>query len=189
MMSDEATLAVIDALEALGVPYMIVGSLSTNFYGVARSTQDADFVIQLGKVGIADVMATVGPTFRLDPQMSFETITGTTKFVLSLAGSPFKIELFQLSDDAHDRERFGRRRQGFVAGRQAFVPSAEDVVVMKLRWSRGGARTKDLDDARNVVAVQRRVLDWDYLHRWCDAHGTRPLLDKIVTSLPPLPPP
>jgi hypothetical protein len=83
-------------------------------------------------------------------------------------------------------ERFSRRRPGTVAGRQTFILSAEDVVVTKLRWSRRGARTKDLDDARNVIAVQRDALDWDYIHRWCEQHGTRQLLDNIRASLPPL---
>jgi hypothetical protein len=27
-------------------------------------------------------------------------------------------------------------------------------------------------------------LDWDYVHRWCDIHGTRPLLDEIRQALP-----
>ena len=49
MTGDEAVLAVIEALEGLGVGYMLVGSLSSNFYGIPRATQDADFVIQFGK--------------------------------------------------------------------------------------------------------------------------------------------
>jgi len=45
--SDEATVAVIDALDALRISYMVVGSFSSNFYGIPRATQDADFVVQL----------------------------------------------------------------------------------------------------------------------------------------------
>ena len=47
MNSDEATAAVIDALDALQIPYMMVGSFSTNFYGIVRATHDADIVVQL----------------------------------------------------------------------------------------------------------------------------------------------
>lgn len=185
MTSDEATLAVIDALESLGVPYMVVGSLSTNYYGVARSTHDADFVVHLQSVGIAELVRRAGPDIRLDPQMSFETVTGTSKFVLSTPDGRFRIELFLLSDDPHDQERFARRRRGVTAGRETFVPSPEDTVITKLRWSLHGARPKDVDDARNVIAVQGDSLDWDYIHRWCDAHGTLELLDRVRASLPP----
>ena len=40
MTSEEATVAVIDALEALSIPYMLVGSFSSNYYGIGRSTTD-----------------------------------------------------------------------------------------------------------------------------------------------------
>ena len=41
MNSYEATVAVIDALQALDVPYILVGSLASNLYGIPRSTKDA----------------------------------------------------------------------------------------------------------------------------------------------------
>jgi hypothetical protein len=179
--SDEATIAVMVALESLGIPYMVVGSLSSNYYGVARSTLDADFVIHLQAVSIGQVMQRVGPEIRLEDQMSFETMTGTSRFVLSLPDGRFKIELFLLSDDAYDQTRFGRRRRGATAGKETFVPTPEDVVVTKLRWS----RSKDVDDVRGVIGVQGNTLDWDYIYRWCDAFGTRKLLDDIRASLPP----
>ena len=42
--AEEAVLAVVDTLEVLGIPNMLVGSFSCNFYGIGRSTKDADFV-------------------------------------------------------------------------------------------------------------------------------------------------
>lgn len=47
MTPDAALVSVLAALEAAGVPYMIVGSLASNFHGVPRSTRDADIVVQL----------------------------------------------------------------------------------------------------------------------------------------------
>ena len=186
MTSDQATVAVIDALESLGIPYMIVGSLSSNYYGVARSTHDADFLVHLHAGSMSQVIQRIGPGLKLDDQMSFETVTGTSKFVLSLPDGRFKIELFLLSDDAHDQERFRRRRRALTAGRETYLPAPEDVIVTKLRWAARVARTKDLDDLSNVLAVQGDALDWEYIHRWCDVHGTRALLDRLRASLPPL---
>ena len=40
----EVVAAFIDALNAAGFPHMLVGSLSSNAYGIERSTKDADFV-------------------------------------------------------------------------------------------------------------------------------------------------
>ena len=96
-----------------------------------------------------------------------------------------QIELFLLSHDPHDRERFARRRRLAVFGRDAWVPTPEDVIATTLRWSRQGKRPKDIADAKNVTQMQAPTLDWNYLYRWCDAHGTRQLLDDVRASLPP----
>ncbi|MFQ5490802.1 MAG: hypothetical protein ACE5GE_08790 [Phycisphaerae bacterium] len=184
MTSRQAVIAAIDALESASLPYMVVGSLSSSLYGIPRSTRDADFVIQLGDRPIQELVDGMGPKFKLDPQLSFETVTCTSRYIVNTEKGLFRIELFLLSDDPHDQERFSRRRQSQVLGRTTIVPTPEDVIVTKIRWSKQGQRSKDTDDARNVMAVQGGNLDWDYIHRWCDEHGTRQLLDDIRKSIP-----
>lgn len=188
MTSHEAVLATIDALDAVGVPYMLVGSFSTNAYGFERSTRDADFVVELGDTSITAVARQLGPGFRLDPQLSFETVTGTLRHEMTVPDTPFTIELFHLSNDPHDQERFRRRRAFTLLGRRVWLPSVEDVIITKLRWALIAGRTKDRDDARDVIAVQdvEGHIDWDYVLAWCDRHGSRTLLDEIRRSIPPL---
>jgi hypothetical protein len=181
---DEAVIAMIDALNASGTPYMLVGSLSSNYYGVARATRDADFVVQFSNEAAAEIARRLGPSIILDPQIQFETITGTSRYVARLADHPFKIELFLLSEDAHDQERFDRRRPARILDREAFIPTPEDVLITKLRWSRRGKRAKDIEDVRNVISVQASRLDWEYVHKWCREHGTRDLLDELRRSIP-----
>lgn len=55
MTGREAVLTAIAALESCGIPYILVGSFSTNAYGIPRSTQDADFIIELGETSIAEL--------------------------------------------------------------------------------------------------------------------------------------
>ena len=184
MTSDEAVVAVIAALAAEGVPYMLTGSLASNLYGIPRSTNDADFVLQIDAGGLGALRARLEPALRWEARLSFETVTSTTRQILEVPGIGFRIELFFLTDDPHDAERFARRRRVPALGREVYVPSAEDVVITKLRWSRQGQRNKDRDDVRAVVAASGDRLDWDYVHRWCDVHGTRALLDEIRRSIP-----
>lgn len=186
MTSEDATRAVMDALEALQVPYMVVGSFSSNYYGIARSTQDADFVVQLGSELVARVAERLGAAFRLDPQMTFEAMTMTRRHVLEVVGIPFKVELFLLSEDAHDQERFRRRKRVQLLDRESYLPTAEDVIITKLRWALTARRSKDRDDVQAVIAVQGPNIDWPYVHAWCGQHGTRALLDEIRASIPPL---
>lgn len=186
MSGNEAVLAIIEALESHKIPYMIVGSYSSNVHGVERATNDADLVIELGGQSLSQALRGLAPTIRLDPQMSFEGVTMTRRFVASVADSLFKIEFFLLSDEAHDRSRFARRVEAALLGRRVYVQTAEDVIVTKLRWATNAARPKDREDLRNLIAVQGDRIDWGYVHGWCEQHGTRALLDEIRASIPPI---
>ena len=182
----EAVRRFVDAIHSTQIPHMLVGSLSSNYYARPMSTRDADFVVQGTGDFIQRLAEHLGEGFNVDPQMSFETITGTYRYVIRMAGSPFKFELFLLSDDDHDQTRFKRRRNAKYEGCEVFVPSPEDVVITKLRWSSRGKRTKDTDDVRNLIAVQGDRIDWDYVYPWCEKHGTTKLLDEIRASIPPI---
>ncbi len=187
MTGNEAVIAVVEGLEGCGIPYMLVGSYSSNVYGSDRSTQDADFVIELGETSIGELGRRLAPSIRIDPQMSFETVTMTRRFVADVVGTTFKIEFFLLKDDdPHSQERFRRRRNVTLLNRRVWVPTVEDVIVTKLRWALLARRSKDREDLENVIAVQGDRIDWDYVHRWCEQHGTRALLDEIRASIPPI---
>lgn len=187
MTSDEAVIAVIRALNAMGTPYMITGSLASNLFGIARSTKDADFILESSSIDIGRLQSMLGPSLFIDRQMSFETVTLTSRHIIKKkSGPPFNVELFFLSDDEHDRSRFDRRRKEKMFGEMVYVPTPEDVVITKLQWSKQGRRIKDVDDVRNVLAVQGDKLDFDYIRGWTDKHGTTDLLEEIRRSIPPV---
>ncbi len=185
MTSAEGVAAFLRTLEERQVPYMLVGSYSTNVYSFGRMTNDVDIVVEVTGHQLVELLRSLGPEFVPDTQMSFESVTGTTRHIVKLRDTPFLIELFLLSDDAHDRLRFGRRVRVPVSGQPAWVATAEDAIITKLRWASRARRTKDHDDIAAVIAAQRDSLDWDYIHKWSDTHGTRGLLDQIRASIPP----
>ena len=134
----EATLVVIQALEEAGIRYMVVGSFSSNFYGIPRSTQDADFVVELVESDMERLLAKLPSEIVPDRQVSFETVTGTTRTILEIPSVRFKIERFDLGSDPHDQKGFARRRRVEFEGTSAYLPTPEDVVIQKLRWCGGG---------------------------------------------------
>lgn len=184
MTGIRAAARLVDALESAGIPYMIVGALSSSLYGIARSTYDADFVVSAPPPDLQRFLLTLGDEFVREPQLSFELKTGTTRQLIRVRGSSFTIELFRLSQDPFDQERFQRRIRMHlsVLDCEAYVPTPEDVIVMKLQWG----RPKDIGDIEGVIAVQEKNLDWAYIHQWTERHGTRHRLDEIRESLPPL---
>ena len=177
MTSEQALAQLIERLEEDQVAYMLVGALSSNLYGVPRATDDADLVISFDGFDVVRFGQTLGEKFVLDRQMMMEGFTGSVRHVLHFSPTGFDIELFRLGDDLHHRERFGRRRRQHVpeCSREAWVATAEDVVVQKLRW----ARRKDLDDIVDLIAVSGAGLDWAYIDRWTEIHGTTDLLKQL----------
>ena len=184
MKSTEAVCALLEALNSAGLEYMVTGGLVANVHGIARTTQDADIVVQMEGGNFATFARALPPALRLDPQISFETITGSQRHIVEVENSPFRIELFFLSADAHHQERFRRRTWSYLPDleREAWIATAEDMVIQKVRWN----RDKDRDDARNILAVQGDALDFAYIERWCDLHGTRARLEDLRRSIPPI---
>lgn len=180
MSAPEAVVKVTEALDAAAIPYMLTGSLSSNNYGRARSTADADFVIELKGGSIQKVFETLKPYVIFDPQLRLESVTFTLRWVGVVVGSEFKIELFQVNrGDAHDSARFDRRLAANLFGRQIMIPTVEDVIVQKLRWYGRQKRTKDLEDLKAVLAIQAGRVDLAYIRHWADAHGTRDIFEDL----------
>jgi hypothetical protein len=103
--TSEIVFQVVDVLNGNSIAYMLVGSIASNFYSVPRSTKDADIVIQTALADAAMLIADHCPSLKLDPQFSFETVTGTKKLLLHATAEDFSVELFGLSDDAYDCRR------------------------------------------------------------------------------------
>jgi hypothetical protein len=187
MTVEELAIAVIEACESEGVEYMVTGAFAFSLYGIPRSTKDVDVVLSLaGQDPIWRVVRRLDLQVHFDPQIQFDTLTwGRRRVGTSRLNPPFKVELFELFDDPFVLKQFSRKRllQSQQIGRECWLPTAEDVVVQKLRWG----RSKDLDDARDVLAVQGpETLDMLYIQHWCTEHGTIDRLQAALDSIPPL---
>ncbi len=178
MTGNDGLLALICLLNEIGTPYMVVGSYSSNFYGIPRSTKDADLVFQFDARSLAEIARRLPAGLSLEQQSTFEMVTATRKEVILIEGSEFQIELFHLSQDEFDQARF-QRREKVMFGNDVttWMPRMEDVIVQKLRWAKGGARAKDFDDVVAILGVQEKV-DFTYVTQWCEKHGTLEVLAR-----------
>ena len=67
----------LDTLNELSLDYMVVGSFSSNRYGVPRATKDADLVLRVVAAQRERLFTELPKSFHIDPQVSFEMVTGT----------------------------------------------------------------------------------------------------------------
>jgi hypothetical protein len=187
MKLEELAGRLFDIADQSGVPHMAVGAIAAGTYGIPRATKDVDLLVATGEdCGIRQLMEAFRPLVEFDPQVQFDTLTWGKRWVGVSATSPaYKVELFEMFDDPFVQSEFSRRTRTYVPilGREIHVPTAEDIVIQKLRW----ARPKDLDDARDVLAVQGpENLDMAYIETWCDTHGTTERLRRVLAEIPPL---
>jgi hypothetical protein len=183
MTTDTAAVRIVEALTALGIPNMLVGSYSRNYYAIPRATKDVDIVIELPSQSLLTELARrIAPDFVMDEQITFETITGNVRHIIRCPGSPIVIELFVLGDDEFQRHRFARRREVAIPALNAklFLPAAEDVIIQKLRWG----RPKDLSDVVDVMAVQAGKLDDTYIQEWCRKLGITERYQSVRATVP-----
>lgn len=179
------TLEVIDALDALGVPYFIGGSLASAVHGTVRSTLDADLVAELQPVHAAPLAQALADTFYVDAVAVRDAIERDSSFNVIHLETMFKVDIFVLGSGPFDQEQLGRRTQEVVATdpeRTAYVASAEDTVLAKLEWYAKGGRTSERQwhDVLGIIEAQGDRLDRDYLERWAGHLSISALLAEAL---------
>jgi hypothetical protein len=178
---------VLDRIESTGVPYMLVGAIAAGAHGIPRSTRDVDFLVPVTSGGgVNAIIRALHDIVVFEQQAVFDTLTWGKRHVgQTISPPPVKIELFELFDDPFVIQEFERRQQIFIPilKRKGWVPTAEDVIVQKLRWG----RDKDLADVTDILAVQGTDrLDMPYIKDWCAIHMTTERLEAALAQIPPL---
>ena len=178
----ELAVMAIEACEAEGIEHMLTGAFATGNYGIPRSTKDIDLVLNIHAASqITGVITRLDAAVDFGEQIQFDTITWGKRHVGQTREAPYlKVELFELFEDPFVKQQFERRVKTVVGilKKEAYVPTAEDVIIQKLRW----ARDKDLIDAKDVLVVQGPTnLNMQYIRNWCREHGSE---ERLLTKLP-----
>jgi hypothetical protein len=181
------TLLVTQALEQLGAPYFIGGSLASAVHGVFRATADADLVADLRPEHAAPLAQALTGPFYVDEESIAEAIRRRRSFNVIHLDTMFKVDVFVSQERPFDRSQLERRVQQVVATgpeRIGYFASAEDTVLAKLEWYRLGGEISDRQwrDILGVLKVQGERLDLGYLRRWAAELQVADLLEKALTE-------
>ncbi len=179
------TLLVIDVLEQLNIPYVVVGSLASTQHGTARSTLDSDLVVALHESDVSALISRLQGAFYADGQMALNAIKHKSSFNLIHLETMFKVDLFIAKDGVFDRAQIERRVARGVAeniDRKIYILSAEDTILAKLRWYRLGGEQSERQwrDVMGVVKVQGERLDLTYLNKMASVVQVEDLLARLL---------
>ena len=76
------TLAAAKALERMGVPYFVGGSLASSVHGVARATLDADIIARLEPEQAGRFAKELGPEFNADVDAIADAVMRRSSFTV-----------------------------------------------------------------------------------------------------------
>lgn len=177
-------LAVTSALDALGVPHTIGGSLASSFAGEPRSTVDIDVVAALTDEHASALVLALSPSFYVDEEAIRRAIRDRSSANLIHQDSQFKVDLFVAGGTPLDLQQIRRRRSVTVDGRTIHVHPPEDILLQKLRWYRAGGEVSDRQwrDIRGIVRVQGDALDGTYLRANAPLLGVLDLLERALAG-------
>lgn len=164
------------ALDAAGLPYMVVGGQAVLLHGEARLTKDVDVTLAAGLERLADVLAVARAT-GLDPLVDPESFTRRT-LVLPCQDEMTKLRVdFILSFSPYERQAIERSRLVTMGATQVHFATAEDLVIHKMI----AGRPRDVEDVKGVLrknpALDRRYVS-EWLKRFEDVVG-RPLASEF----------
>jgi hypothetical protein len=162
----------VDVLEAASVPYMVVGSVAAAYHGMARSTQDLDLVVALGRPELqAVVRGFQHADFYVAEAAAASAVRSGGMFNVVDNQTSWKVDLVVKKNRPFSQKEFGRRVRGRILELDAWIASAEDTVLAKLEWAQRGQSERQLRDVAGIVAVQGEGLDVAYIEHWAKELG------------------
>ncbi|MBM4091029.1 MAG: hypothetical protein FJ276_16645 [Planctomycetes bacterium] len=156
----------LERLNRLSVPYMLVGSMASNYWGIPRTTHDLDFVLALQPADIESLAAAFGEGFFIQVESVRRAFSPPHQFNAIDEKSALKVDFWLLKPDAFEHNAFERRRPVSLFGTPAWIMTAEDVILHKFYWHTLSPSDRQLHDAAGVFAVQGDALDMIYLRHW-----------------------
>lgn len=179
------TLLVIDAMDALGVPYLIGGSLASAVHGVLRATLDTDLVADLRLEHAEPLARALGGTFYVDAESIREAVLHQRSFNVIHLETMFKVDVFVVKKRPFHHSQMERRMAQVIAtdpDRTAYVATAEDTILAKLEWYRmsGDVSEQQWRDVLGVMKVQADRLDLAYLRQWAAQLNISDLLERAI---------
>lgn len=167
-------------LNRAGVPYMLTGSMASNYWGIPRTTHDLDFVVQLPESAISALAEAFAEDFYLDPDMIRSAFMPPHQFNAIDTRSALKVDFWLLQPNPFEKTMFARRIGADLFGETAWICTAEDVILHKLHWHKLTPSERQIGDAAGVVAVQADALDTDYLRLWARELHVADILEDLL---------
>lgn len=171
-------------LDALGVTWLVGGSVASSILGEPRATADVDLVADLRGRHISGLFAALVDTYYIDEDAAKSAVRTRGTFNVIQLASMTKVDIYCSRDEPLSRAELKRRIFVDIDGQRLPCASAEDIILQKLLWfvEGGGVSDRQWRDIRGVIKVQGSALDHAYLEHHARNHGLMDLLQRALKA-------
>lgn len=172
-------------LEKGNLPYMVVGSYASGFWGEPRSTYDLDVVISLRATDLPMLEKLFPPDeFYLSTRAALDAIISKTQFKVIHPDSGNKIDFMIESSGAWAEQQMAhRRRVTFAPGFDTWIGAPEDIIISKMLYFREGGSDKHTRDITGMLSVNGDVIDRGYVAKWARELDVLDIWQAILTRM------
>lgn len=170
--------------DALGVIWLVGGSVASSLLGEPRATSDVDLVADLRLVHVAPFCARLADAYYVDEDTVRWAVKSRRTFNAIQLASMIKVDIYCSTNDALSSRQLERRIFVDASGTRLPICSPEDILLQKLWWFEQGARVSDRQwrDLIGVLRVNREKLDLEYLDARLRDAGLTELFAKLRES-------
>ncbi|MBI5451985.1 nucleotidyltransferase, partial [Candidatus Gottesmanbacteria bacterium] len=121
------------------IPYLLTGSFAVSYYGYPRSTHDIDFILEIPKESMAEilkVLAELNKDYDYSVTDIKDAISRASQFNIFHLESGIKLDFWIAKNDEFEKGKFVRSKTVRIMKQRIAVISAEDLILNKLLWCR-----------------------------------------------------
>jgi len=163
-------------LDAVGLEFMLTGSMAMNYYAQPRMTRDIDLVVALTATHASKIEKAFLPDYYVSPEAVRDAITHESMFNLIHEDSIIKVDFIVRKHSPYRLAEFGRRQRISIENFTTWIVSKEDLIISKLDWAKDTRSTQQFGDIRNLLSTD---CDTSYIEKWTETLGLGNLWSEI----------
>ena len=172
-----------EKFHALGIPYMVTGSLAVIAYGEPRLTNDIDIVLELDDASIAKIQKAFESGYYCPPEEVLrieQRRISRGHFNLIDYKTGLKADCYLVGDDPFQVWGLRNRRCIQIGAQDLYLAPVEYVIVKKLLFYNEGGSEKHLRDIRSIISVSSELIRHDVVSKYVEQFGVGAVWKKVI---------
>jgi len=167
-------------LDDAQIPTMFCGSIASTYYGMPRTTQNVDLIVDLRPEDISRLLAAFPETdYYVSEDAAREAVRRRSQFNVIDFQTGWKADLIVRRARAFSENELIRRQRVEILGAEVWLATAEDTVLAKPEWAAMSDSERQERDVAAILRIRGAKLDWDYLERWAAVLAISDVLQRL----------